>query len=86
MSLQAMQQDLEAARNGRLDLSGLAKRLRAAEVPSALPQQYSDVLGQITDSIEASALFSGESCSFSEGDLLNALQAWLDKAQAKLAQ
>ena len=55
----------------------------AASLP--LPKQYGQVLGDLLDRIEASALFSGESCSFSQQDLFDNLQLWADKARAKLA-
>ena len=32
-----------------------------------------------------SAVFSEESCSFSQRDLLGSLQMWVDKAQGQLA-
>lgn len=55
----------------------------AASLP--LPIQYGQVLGDLLDRIEASALFSGESCSFSQQDLFDNLKLWADKARARLA-
>jgi hypothetical protein len=43
------------------------------------------VLLNLLDRLESSALFSEESCSFSQKDLLDNLQVWVDKARAQLA-
>ena len=40
---------------------------------------------ELLDRLEAGALFSEESCSFSQKDLLDSLQLWADKARAKLS-
>lgn len=49
-----------------------------------LPPRYAEVLHNLLDRLESSALFSEESCSFSQTDLLDSLQMWLDKAGAQL--
>lgn len=59
-------------------------RGHAAALP-ALPPRYGEVLGRLLDSIESSALFSGESCSFSDADLLDGLAGWITQARARLA-
>ncbi|MCO5111865.1 MAG: hypothetical protein M9929_13660 [Burkholderiaceae bacterium] len=51
---------------------------------AALPTRYSDVLLDLLDRLESSALFTEESCSFSRSGLLDSLQVWADKAQAVL--
>jgi hypothetical protein len=51
---------------------------------AALPPQYTTVLHNLLDRLESSALFSDESCSFSQRDLLDSLQMWLDKARQTL--
>jgi len=43
------------------------------------------VLDKLIDSLQSSALFTEESCSFSREDLLDSLQTWIDKARARLA-
>ena len=53
---------------------------------AALPPRYSEVLLNLLDRLESSALFSEESCSFSQKDLLASLQMWVDKARALLEQ
>lgn len=54
------------------------------ELLAALPDKYTTVLHNLLDRLESSALFSEESCSFSQKDLLANLQMWLDKAQTQL--
>jgi hypothetical protein len=51
-----------------------------------LPEKYHRVLEDLLMRLEASQLFSGEACAFSQTDLLNSLQTWLDKAEQYLAQ
>jgi hypothetical protein len=51
----------------------------------ALPARFDEVLHPLLDRIEASALFSEESCSFSQKDLLASLQMWADKASLRLS-
>jgi hypothetical protein len=52
----------------------------------ALPEKYSTVYHDLLDRLESGALFSEESCSFSQRDLLDSLALWASKAQAALAQ
>jgi hypothetical protein len=63
----------------------LARRLRGLILPAALPPKFGEVLAHIADRMESSALFDGESCSFSQSDLLEALEVWAQKAREKLA-
>lgn len=55
-----------------------------AALLAALPPRYAEVLLQLLDRLESSALFSEESCSFSQTDLFNSLQLWFDKADIQL--
>jgi hypothetical protein len=50
----------------------------------ALPPKFEEVWLGLVDRLESSALFSEESCSFSQTDLLDNLALVLDKAEAKL--
>jgi hypothetical protein len=52
----------------------------------ALPEKYRLVYHDILDRLESGALFSEESCSFSQRDLLDNLDVWIAKAQGQLAQ
>ena len=51
---------------------------------AALPPRYSEVLLNLLDRLESSALFSEESCSFSQKDLVANLTMWAEKAQGTL--
>lgn len=53
---------------------------------AALPPQFATVLQQLLDRLESAALFSEESCSFSQKDLLDSLQQWLEHAQHQLGK
>ena len=44
-----------------------------------LPPRYLDVLENILCRLESGSLFSEESCSFSQAELLSQLKLWLDK-------
>ena len=51
---------------------------------ATLPPRYSEVLLNLLDRLESSALFSEESCSFSQKDLVANLTMWVEKAQGTL--
>ena len=51
---------------------------------AALPPRYGEVWLELIDRLESSALFSEESCSFSQSSLLDNLDGWLAKAAEKL--
>jgi len=51
-----------------------------------LPPQFGVVLNDLLNRLEAGALFSEESCSFSQKDILDSLQLWLDKASARIVK
>lgn len=63
-------------------LSTLARE--QTQLLAALPPRYSEVLLNLLDRLESSALFSEESCSFSQKDLVANLQMWVDKARGTL--
>jgi phage portal protein BeeE len=63
----------------RADLSAaaLGDTARAQQaLLAALPPRYGEVLLNLIDRLEASALFTEESCSFSRSSLLDHLQTW----------
>ena len=83
--LQAIEELLDQLRQGRSPVAPLCQRARSAQaLLAALPERYGQVLDEIIDRLESSALFTEESCSFSQGGLLANLQLWLDKARAQL--
>jgi len=84
--LQAFSTAFAQTRDGAMNVQAFSALARSQDVLlSALPGKYSDVLLQLLDRLESSALFTEESCSFSQKDLLDSLQMWLDKAQGQLA-
>ncbi len=84
-TLDRMTQALTACRRGQLTQSDMIGHWRRSATTLPLPDKFGEVLGNLLDRIEASALFSEESCSFSQQDLLDSLQLWADKARAKLS-
>ena len=66
------------------DFSALARQQQP--LLDALPPRFAEVLHGLLDRLESAALFDAESCSFSQKDLFDSLQMWLDKANERLAQ
>lgn len=80
--LQTLQSQLDALRSGALSVATLSTQARASSaLLAALPPRYTEVLHGLLDRLESSALFSEESCSFSQKDLLDNLQMWVEKAR-----
>jgi hypothetical protein len=75
-------QQLDATPHSATALSQQARSSQA--LLTALPPRYSEVLLSLLDRLESSALFTEESCSFSQSDLLDNLLTWADKAKARL--
>ena len=83
--LDAIAARIEALRGGGGSVTTLSNDARTStELLGALPPRYGEVLLNLLDRLESSALVSEESCSFSQKDLLDNLQAWTDKARAQL--
>ncbi len=85
--LAAVATALQQVRDGVLrpgDFSEAARQHTA--LLAALPPRYAEVLHDMLNRLESSALFTDESCSFSQQDLLAHVQLWLDKATQQLAQ
>lgn len=74
---QLAQQQLSPAALGNLARSSGA-------LLTTLPPRYAEVLLNLLDRLEASALFTEESCSFSHTELLETLEQWATKAQSRL--
>ena len=83
-TLDRMNNALARSQNGQLPQSEMIRLWRTESASLALPARFDVVLQPLLDRIEASALFSEESCSFSQRDLLDSLQLWAEKARAKL--
>ena len=83
--LDSMQSALDRLRAGQLGVQAFSAQLRAHEaLIQRLPGKYGIVLTDLLDRLESSALFTEESCSFSQGGLLDNLQLWIDKARSAL--
>lgn len=73
---------LAALRAGQLQATELAATWRSAAAAwPGLPPRYAAVLERLLAPLEASALFSEESCSFSRTDLADSLAQWLAHAR-----
>lgn len=78
---------LEAVRNGQADGAAMVHSLRAAhELTTALSPRHRHALDEILTRMESGSLFSEESCSFSQGELRDALAQWLAHAGSYLAR
>ena len=83
--LQAIAQQVQALRDGQGSVDTLISQSTSAhELRSTLPAAFATVIDNLTDRLQASALFTEESCSFSRTDLIDSLQLWVDKAQQRL--
>ena len=83
-TLDALLGQLEACTQGQLGVAQLSQHWRDGAATLPLPPRFGEVLGHLLDRLEASALFSEESCSFSQQDLLSGLRTWADKARQAL--
>ncbi len=86
LQLEILQKDLRALQQGGQTPHAFSDASRAHEaLLAALPERYTQVLHGLLDRLESSALFAEESCSFSQKDLTDSLQMWIDKAGAQLS-
>ncbi|MEY3612875.1 MAG: hypothetical protein RJB14_2597 [Pseudomonadota bacterium] len=85
-TLDRMNNALARSQNGQLPTSEMVRLWRSESASLALPPRFDEVLHPLLDRIEASVLFSEESCSFSQKDLLASLQMWADKARLRLSR
>jgi hypothetical protein len=83
--LDSIKTKLAQFKAGDIRTTELTDAARAALVlASSLPPQFGEVLNNILDRLESSALFTEESCSFSQTGLLENLEVWIQKAEARL--
>ena len=84
-SLHTLRQALADLRsNVMTDRAFVQTAREQAALFAALPPKFETVWLNLLDRLESSALFTEESCSFSQTDLLDSLAMVLDKAQAQL--
>lgn len=80
-----LQHALQALQDQQLGPHAFSAAARAhAQLLAALPPRYGQILLDLLDRLETGALFTEESCSFSQQDLLFTLRQWLDKARETL--
>ncbi len=86
-AITSLQQSLDGLRAGRLTVHAFSEQARGhSALLQTLPDRYATVLHDLLDRLESSALFSEESCSFSQSGLLDNVQMWIDKARGQLTQ
>ncbi|MCZ8257368.1 MAG: hypothetical protein O9327_17090 [Polaromonas sp.] len=83
--LDAINTALQQLRDGTLGAAAFSQlAAQQQSLAAALPGRFNDVLSQLLNGLESSALFTEESCSFSQTELLDSLQLWIDKAGLQL--
>ena len=83
--LATLQTALGQVQHGHLRASAFSDSAQAqTALLQALPPRYAEVLHDLLNRLESGALFSEESCSFSQQALLENLQQWTEKAQTWL--
>ncbi|MFZ6742173.1 hypothetical protein ACO0LC_02995 [Undibacterium sp. JH2W] len=82
---QELRQSIQDLSEERLNITQFCRIWRnKPELLSALPPQFSVVMEDLLSRLESGSLFTEESCSFSQADLLSQLGMWLDKASTRL--
>ena len=85
--LDTLQAALRKLRDDTLGVAAFSQlAMQQDKLAAALPERFAEVLSQLLNRLESSALFTEESCSFSRNDLLDSLQLWLDKAGLQLTK
>jgi hypothetical protein len=85
--LAAMRAALRSLQDGRSGVAALCAAWRErGDLMAALPPRYLQVAEDLLGRLEAGSLFTEESCSFSQKDLTDSLDTWLDKAGQTLAR
>lgn len=80
------QERLNQLRLGQLSATDLSQwALGQAALKEALPSRYNLVLHDLLNRLEAGAMFSEESCSFSQKAIIENLQLWTNKAMEYIA-
>lgn len=83
--LDAINSALQQLRSDALGAAAFSQlAAQQQNLAAALPGRFNDVLSQLLNGLESSALFTEESCSFSQKELLDSLQLWIDKAGLQL--
>jgi hypothetical protein len=84
-ALDALSRAATALKQGELDAKRFVQTVAdSSELIAVLPPAFERVMADIVTRLEASALFGGESCSFSHNELYHALDHWLERARVRL--
>jgi hypothetical protein len=84
-ALDAIQAALDQVRAQTLGVHAFSAAVHSqTDLLAALPERYRVVLDDLLNRLESSALFSEESCSFSQSGLLDNLQLWVDRARGQI--
>jgi hypothetical protein len=84
--LRLLRDALASLQHKHSDVATLCRVWRAqTSLFNALPPKYEIVAEDLLVRLETGSLFSEESCSFSQDDLIGNLSVWLDKAEKILA-
>lgn len=84
-SLQRLEAALDDVSAGRATVAELVRAWRGeAALLQALPERYQRFADQHLMQLESASLFTEESCSFSQRDLLDGLRTWVAKARSLL--
>lgn len=84
-ALLALRHSLSDLQKRRIPINDFCRSWREqTELLAALPPRYTHVLEDLLGRMEASSLFTEESCSFSQDDLQANLETWLAKASQTL--
>lgn len=85
LSLHTLRTALQALRERQLTIAEFCSQWRAqSALLAVLPARYTQVMEDLLGRLEAGALFTEESCSFSQEDLHAHLEIWLDRARQTL--
>ncbi len=80
-----LQDAMQALRQNRISIADFCRVWRGeSALLQALPPRFATVMEDLLGRLEAGSLFTEESCSFSQIDLLATLDTWLDKARQTL--
>ena len=81
-TFQILLDSLNAVRADKLGIAAFCQLWRAqSALLTSLPSRYSEVMEDLLSRLEAGSLFTEESCSFSQIDLLATLDVWLETAR-----
>ncbi|SFB09410.1 hypothetical protein SAMN04515620_11738 [Collimonas sp. OK607] len=84
-TIQLLRDAVSALQNNGSSVASLCQTWRAqAALLSSLPPRFAEVAENFLERLETGSLFTEESCSFSQQDLLDHLHGWLDQAQLAL--